>query len=79
MAKRARVAMHRGWVTAGSRFEGLDPSQHAIGRARRRAAENGLENAEFRTAGAEDLPGYGSALTASPQAVHSAVSQLLNG
>jgi SAM-dependent methyltransferase len=41
----------------GSRFEGLDPSQHAIGRARRRAAGNGLENAEFRTAGAEDLPG----------------------
>jgi 2-polyprenyl-3-methyl-5-hydroxy-6-metoxy-1,4-benzoquinol methylase len=41
----------------GSRFEGLDPSQHAIGRARRRAAENGLENAEFRTAAAEDLPG----------------------
>ena len=41
----------------GSRFEGLDPSQHAIGRARRRAAENGLENAGFRTAGAEDLPG----------------------
>ena len=41
----------------GSRFEGLDPSQHAIGRARRRAAENGLENVEFRTAGAEDLPG----------------------
>ena len=41
----------------GSRFEGLDPSQHAIGRARRRAAENGLENVELRTAGAEDLPG----------------------
>jgi 2-polyprenyl-3-methyl-5-hydroxy-6-metoxy-1,4-benzoquinol methylase len=40
----------------GSRFEGLDPSQHAIGRARRRAAENGLENVEFRAAGAEDLP-----------------------
>jgi 2-polyprenyl-3-methyl-5-hydroxy-6-metoxy-1,4-benzoquinol methylase len=41
----------------GSRFDGLDPSQHAIDRARRRAAENGLENAEFRTAAAEDLPG----------------------
>jgi len=40
----------------GSRFEGLDPSQHAIGRARSKAAESGLENVEFRTAGAEDLP-----------------------
>ena len=41
----------------GSRFEGLDPSQHAIDRARRRTAENALENLEFRTAGAKDLPG----------------------
>ena len=39
-----------------SGFEGLDPSQHAIDRARRRAADNGLENVKFRTAGAEDLP-----------------------
>src|ERR1700761_8601188 len=41
----------------GSPFEGLDPSQHAIGRARRRAPEKGVDNAEFRTAGAEALPG----------------------
>jgi len=41
----------------GSRFEGLDPSQHAIDRARRKAAASGLDNVEFRTAGAEDLPG----------------------
>ncbi len=40
----------------GSQFEGLDVSRHAIDRARGKAAENGLENAVFRTAGAEDLP-----------------------
>jgi 2-polyprenyl-3-methyl-5-hydroxy-6-metoxy-1,4-benzoquinol methylase len=40
----------------GSHFEGLDVSRHAIDRARGKAAENGLENAVFRTAGAEDLP-----------------------
>jgi len=39
-----------------SRFEGLDPSEHAIGRARARLAESGLANLEFRSAGAEDLP-----------------------
>jgi ubiquinone/menaquinone biosynthesis C-methylase UbiE len=39
-----------------SRFEGLDPSQHAIARARSKAAASGLENVKFRTAGAEDLP-----------------------
>jgi 2-polyprenyl-3-methyl-5-hydroxy-6-metoxy-1,4-benzoquinol methylase len=39
-----------------SRFEGLDPSGHAIDRARGKAAEYGLENLEFRTAGAADLP-----------------------
>jgi 2-polyprenyl-3-methyl-5-hydroxy-6-metoxy-1,4-benzoquinol methylase len=40
-----------------SRFDGLDPSQHAIDRARSKAAGLGLENAEFRLAQAEDLPG----------------------
>lgn len=40
----------------GSHFEGLDVSRHAIDRARAKAAENGLENAEFRTARAADLP-----------------------
>jgi 2-polyprenyl-3-methyl-5-hydroxy-6-metoxy-1,4-benzoquinol methylase len=40
-----------------SRFEGLDPSRHAIERARAKAAGAGLENVEFRTAGADDLPG----------------------
>jgi 2-polyprenyl-3-methyl-5-hydroxy-6-metoxy-1,4-benzoquinol methylase len=39
-----------------SRFEGFDPSQHAIGRARSKASESQLENVEFRTASAEDLP-----------------------
>ncbi len=33
----------------------------------------------LKPTGAEDLPGYGSALTVSRGAVHSAVSQLLNG
>jgi LCP family protein required for cell wall assembly len=33
----------------------------------------------LKPTGAEDLPGSGSALIASPQAVHSAVSQLMNG
>ena len=40
----------------GSRCEGFDPSQHAVDRARSKAAESGLENVEFWTAGAEDLP-----------------------
>jgi 2-polyprenyl-3-methyl-5-hydroxy-6-metoxy-1,4-benzoquinol methylase len=39
-----------------SRFEGIDPSQHAVDRARSKAAELGLENVEFAVAGAEDLP-----------------------
>jgi 2-polyprenyl-3-methyl-5-hydroxy-6-metoxy-1,4-benzoquinol methylase len=39
-----------------SRFEGVDPSDHAVSRARSKAAEAGLENVVFRTAGAEDLP-----------------------
>jgi 2-polyprenyl-3-methyl-5-hydroxy-6-metoxy-1,4-benzoquinol methylase len=39
-----------------SRFEGFDPSGHAIRRARSRAADGGLGNAEFAIAGAEDLP-----------------------
>jgi LCP family protein required for cell wall assembly len=33
----------------------------------------------LKPTGAEDLPGYGSALTVTSSAVHSAVSQLLNG
>ncbi len=33
----------------------------------------------LKPTGAEVLPGYGSALTVSPQAVHAAVSKLLNG
>jgi precorrin-6B methylase 2 len=60
------AACTRAAAVPGSRFEGLDPSPHAIGRARRRAADSGLENAEFRTAAAEDLPGdnrYGFVLT----------------
>ncbi len=40
----------------GSRFEGVDPSDHAVSRARSKAADLGLENAIFRAAGAEDLP-----------------------
>ena len=51
----AVCAMAAAFPSSG--FEGLDPSQHAIDRARRRAADNGLENVKFRTAGAEDLPG----------------------
>ncbi len=49
-----------------SRFEGFDPSGHAIARARARLADGGLGNAEVRTAGAEDLPagnGYDFILT----------------
>ncbi len=40
----------------GSRFEGLDPSRHAIDRARSKASDSGLQNVVFRTAGADDLP-----------------------
>jgi 2-polyprenyl-3-methyl-5-hydroxy-6-metoxy-1,4-benzoquinol methylase len=39
-----------------SRFEGFDPSRHAIGRARARLAGSGLRNVNFQVAGAEDLP-----------------------
>jgi 2-polyprenyl-3-methyl-5-hydroxy-6-metoxy-1,4-benzoquinol methylase len=39
-----------------SRFDGFDPSKHAIDRARSNAAEIGLENLEFHPARAEDLP-----------------------
>jgi 2-polyprenyl-3-methyl-5-hydroxy-6-metoxy-1,4-benzoquinol methylase len=39
-----------------SRFEGFDPSGHAIGRARARLAHSGQPNVDFRTAGAEALP-----------------------
>ena len=39
-----------------SRFEGFDPSRHAIDRARARLAEKGLPNVDFRAAAAEDLP-----------------------
>lgn len=39
-----------------STFEGFDPSQHAIHRARTRADEEGLANATFHVAEAEDLP-----------------------
>ena len=38
-----------------SRFEGLDPSRHAIDRAQARLAGNGLRNVNFQVAGAEDL------------------------
>ena len=38
-----------------SRFEGFDPSRHAIDRAQARLAGNGLRNVNFRVAGAEDL------------------------
>ncbi len=39
-----------------SRFEGFDPSGHAIDRARARITESGRRNVELHTAGAEDLP-----------------------
>jgi 2-polyprenyl-3-methyl-5-hydroxy-6-metoxy-1,4-benzoquinol methylase len=39
-----------------SRFEGFDPSEHAIARARARLAQSEQLNVDFRTAGAEDLP-----------------------
>lgn len=37
-------------------FVGLDPSRHAIDRARRRVADAGLTNVELRVAGAAELP-----------------------
>jgi SAM-dependent methyltransferase len=39
-----------------ARFDGFDPSGHAIQRARARLADSGLANVEFVTAGATDLP-----------------------
>jgi 2-polyprenyl-3-methyl-5-hydroxy-6-metoxy-1,4-benzoquinol methylase len=39
-----------------SRFDGFDPSGHAIGRARARLAQSGYLNVDFRTAGAADMP-----------------------
>jgi 2-polyprenyl-3-methyl-5-hydroxy-6-metoxy-1,4-benzoquinol methylase len=42
-----------------ARFEGFDPSRHAVGLARSRLAGTGLVNVEFRLAGAEDLPDDG--------------------
>ena len=39
-----------------SRFEGFDPSQHAIDRAMAKLADSGLDNVNFRTAGADQLP-----------------------
>ncbi|HMC38351.1 MAG TPA: class I SAM-dependent methyltransferase [Acidimicrobiales bacterium] len=37
-------------------FEGIDPSRHAVARARARLAESGLANASFRAERAESLP-----------------------
>jgi 2-polyprenyl-3-methyl-5-hydroxy-6-metoxy-1,4-benzoquinol methylase len=42
-----------------SRFEGLDPSRHAISRACARLAGSGLDNAAFTVAAAADLPADG--------------------
>jgi 2-polyprenyl-3-methyl-5-hydroxy-6-metoxy-1,4-benzoquinol methylase len=39
-----------------ARFEGYDPSHHAMARARTRLAESGLDNVELHVAGAADLP-----------------------
>jgi SAM-dependent methyltransferase len=39
-----------------ARFEGFDPSEHAISRARARLKDAGLANVDLRTAGAADLP-----------------------
>lgn len=39
-----------------SRFEGWDPSEHALARARTRLAQSGIANVELRMAGAEELP-----------------------
>lgn len=39
-----------------SEFHGYDPSAHAIERAEAQAAERGLGNVKFHTAGGEDLP-----------------------
>ena len=39
-----------------SRFDGFDPSHHAMDRARARLAETGLTNVELHVAGAVELP-----------------------
>ncbi len=39
-----------------SRFDGFDPSHHAMARARARLAETGLTNVELHVAGAVELP-----------------------
>jgi 2-polyprenyl-3-methyl-5-hydroxy-6-metoxy-1,4-benzoquinol methylase len=39
-----------------AQFEGFDPSEHAIHRARARISASGLQNADVRIAGAADLP-----------------------
>jgi 2-polyprenyl-3-methyl-5-hydroxy-6-metoxy-1,4-benzoquinol methylase len=39
-----------------SRFQGFDPSRHAIERARTNVAEAGLSNVELEVAGGEELP-----------------------
>jgi len=39
-----------------AKFDGFDPSEHAISRARTRIAGSGLANVDFRTAGAAELP-----------------------
>jgi 2-polyprenyl-3-methyl-5-hydroxy-6-metoxy-1,4-benzoquinol methylase len=39
-----------------ARFEGFDPSHHAIARARTWLGESGLDNVELHVAGAADLP-----------------------
>ncbi|HET6794794.1 MAG TPA: class I SAM-dependent methyltransferase, partial [Acidimicrobiales bacterium] len=44
----------------GSRFDGYDPSQHAIQRARAKLAESGLQNVTFHLAEAAELPEDGS-------------------
>jgi 2-polyprenyl-3-methyl-5-hydroxy-6-metoxy-1,4-benzoquinol methylase len=50
----ALAAMAAGFPAA--RFDGFDPSEHAIRRARARIADSGLANVEFVTASAEQLP-----------------------
>jgi SAM-dependent methyltransferase len=42
-----------------SRFEGFDPSRHAIDRARARVETSGLTNVDLHVIGAEGLPGDG--------------------
>jgi 2-polyprenyl-3-methyl-5-hydroxy-6-metoxy-1,4-benzoquinol methylase len=37
-------------------FEGFDPSRHAIDRAASKLAASGLDNVDFRAAGAQELP-----------------------